>query len=441
MKKLLSISTFLILSRSISFGQNWVPVGAGVSGNIYALDSCFNKLYAGGDILNSPFDSIIGIEAWDGTSWTGLGSGVNGSVTALLEYNGNLIVGGTFIHAGGVSANHIAMWNGSKWSALGAGLNGNVNALAIYNGNLSVGGSFDSAGGAPANNIAVWNGSSWSTIGTGLNYTVSSLAVYDSNLYVGGGSGINPLLFKWGGSVWDTVKGMYGWVNNPCVNNTITALAAYNNLLYVGGQWSDSNASADYFLGFWNGNVLVNQSALLSSVSAMCVYKDVLFAGASDIEQLNSTSFGPVGNDITGCNSRSCSCGPFDVSFPVIFAIAGYNGKLYAGGDFQASWGNAANYLLEYSGVVGINNIRNNISIKVFPNPSTGTFTFQLSGVNIPSSIEVYNMLGEKVQAASLNSSKGETTISLSDCSVGVYLYRIITTKGSLVSTGKLIKE
>jgi len=100
-------------------------------------------------------------------------------------------------------------------------------------------------------------------------------------------------------------------------------------------------------------------------------------------------------------------------------------------------------FSIDYT-TVGINELNSSKeAVSIFPNPSTGTFTFQLSAVSQKSLVEIYNMLGEKVYAASLNSSKGGTStiVSLSDCGTGVYLYRITTTNGSLISTGKLIKE
>ena len=130
-------------------------------------------------------------------------------------------------------------------------------------------------------------------------------------------------------------------------------------------------------------------------------------------------------------------------------ALAVYGGNIYAGGSYgngPGTWGNnAAPYLMEYNGPIGINELKETNAITVFPNPSTGVFTFQFSQselVEDRSTIDIYNMLGEKVYAAPLNFSKGtSTTISLSDYSAGIYLYRITTKDGNLVSTGKLIKE
>ena len=45
----------------------------------------------------------------------------------------------------------------------------------------------------------------------------------------------------------------------------------------------------------------------------------------------------------------------------------------------------------------GINELTDNVSVSVFPNPSTGVFTMQVSAIGHQSTVEVYNLLGEKI--------------------------------------------
>jgi hypothetical protein len=105
-----------------------------------------------------------------------------------------------------------------------------------------------------------------------------------------------------------------------------------------------------------------------------------------------------------------------------------------------------------YGGIAGVNEVKvESESVKVFPNPNNGVFTLQLSvpiaiGISGQSSVEVYNMLGERVYSASLNPSQGatsSTTISLpfgeSQSGAGVYFYRVILENGDLVGEGKFV--
>jgi len=84
-----------------------------------------------------------------------------------------------------------------------------------------------------------------------------------------------------------------------------------------------------------------------------------------------------------------------------------------------------------------------NYGVIVYPNPSHGTFTFQIKNEELKNKniVEVYNMLGEKVYSKQLTKDSEQWTIDLSNQSSGIYLYRIITESGSLVSDGKLIIE
>ncbi|HXB13000.1 MAG TPA: choice-of-anchor tandem repeat GloVer-containing protein, partial [Bacteroidia bacterium] len=80
-------------------------------------------------------------------------------------------------------------------------------------------------------------------------------------------------------------------------------------------------------------------------------------------------------------------------------------------------------------------------NINIYPNPNNGQFIIQSSAINHPSSIEVYNVLGEKVYASQPLNSKGTTEVNLSSLANGIYVYNIITEDGSLLKQGKIVLE
>jgi hypothetical protein len=82
------------------------------------------------------------------------------------------------------------------------------------------------------------------------------------------------------------------------------------------------------------------------------------------------------------------------------------------------------------------NKVQNSIS--VFPNPSFGQFTFELSNI-IPANqeLDIYNMLGEKVYTTKLCTAS--TPVNLSSQPKGVYLYRIVSENTANSYSGKLI--
>jgi hypothetical protein len=105
------------------------------------------------------------IARWDGTNWWAIGEGIDasGNVYALASNGNALYAAGHFSAAGGLAANDIAEWNGTQWSPLGSGVgdvyfSATVFALAARGSELFVGGgSIITAGGKPANNIALWH--------------------------------------------------------------------------------------------------------------------------------------------------------------------------------------------------------------------------------------------------------------------------------------------
>jgi hypothetical protein len=77
--------------------------------------------------------------------------------------------------------------------------------------------------------------------------------------------------------------------------------------------------------------------------------------------------------------------------------------------------------------------------VLVYPNPSNGIYNIVLSGVSGKAIVELYNVLGEKIYSEALNSAYSQ--IDISNNAVGIYLYRVITETGSLISEGKIVKE
>ncbi len=87
--------------------------------------------------------------------------------------------------------------------------------------------------------------------------------------------------------------------------------------------------------------------------------------------------------------------------------------------------------------ITGAPQLQNTNSLMVYPNPSYGRFTIEEKGNNGKLEVEVYNVLGEKIYASILNASISQ--IDLSNNASGIYMYRVLTETGSLVSAGKFV--
>ena len=93
----------------------------------------------------------------------------------------------------------------------------------------------------------------------------------------------------------------------------------------------------------------------------------------------------------------------------------------------------------------GINSVKGESSeVTVYPNPSTGIFTFTLSHPELVSrsqTIEAYNVLGEKIYSSNYSLCTNHYSLNLSNQPNGIYFYRVIATDGRVIGEGKLVIE
>ena len=85
----------------------------------------------------------------------------------------------------------------------------------------------------------------------------------------------------------------------------------------------------------------------------------------------------------------------------------------------------------------GINEISVNNTVTVYPNPTTGKLAVSLNNANI-GTIEIYNLIGEKVYANSYNQQKS-TEIDISNSPSGIYFLKI--GDGVQVYTSKIVVQ
>jgi hypothetical protein len=88
----------------------------------------------------------------------------------------------------------------------------------------------------------------------------------------------------------------------------------------------------------------------------------------------------------------------------------------------------------------GIEPARGNSFFRVYPNPTTGTFTLDLNGTSESSkvSVEIYGILGEKILKKDLYGVK-QHVFDLSGRQHGIYLIRVVN--GSETGMTKIIKQ
>ncbi|HEY0679516.1 MAG TPA: T9SS type A sorting domain-containing protein [Chitinophagaceae bacterium] len=303
----------------------------------------------------------------NGQQWSNLGAGIDyytdglftvSGVYSVASYNGSLYAGGFFYSSAGVPINNIAIWDGTNWLPLGQGIWGNsnysiswVNSMAVYNGELYVGGSFEKAGLADAKNIAKWNGSTWSALAPIDCGQVRSLAVFNNELYVIAyfptlAPYPEPVIAKWNGSAWSTV-------GTGLKFNQLYSMAAFNGALYVAGDSVNDGGGYVYHSGIvkWDGNNWTDVSMQLNGpVYAMAEYNGDLYAGG----QFNYAGDTPV-SQIARWNGSEWSAlgagiGMSDSWYTAVTSLAVYDGSLYAGGKFYYAGGMPANNIARWDG-------------------------------------------------------------------------------------------
>jgi hypothetical protein len=93
-------------------------------------------------------------------------------------------------------------------------------------------------------------------------------------------------------------------------------------------------------------------------------------------------------------------------------------------------------YIQPPSSPTSVVDIAPETNVSVYPNPSNGSFTFELNNVQNKQQLAVFNMLGQNVYNTELN--EGKTQVNFTQTS-GIYFYRILSVEGNVTSTGKLI--
>jgi sugar lactone lactonase YvrE len=88
--------------------------------------------------------------------------------------------------------------------------------------------------------------------------------------------------------------------------------------------------------------------------------------------------------------------------------------------------------------ITSVDEIASSSLVTVFPNPNNGTFAVTVKTVSPAMRIEIYNAVGELVQAKNIVSEN--TSVDLSNEATGIYFYKVISVDG-MISCGKVVAE
>lgn len=336
------------------FNDNaWIPLGAGFNDEVLALAADDSLLYAAGEFTQTGAYDANHVAVWDGDFWEALGQGLDGTVYALAIYDGDLIAAGDFETSGEDSAKYVARWNGSTWESLGSGYHDpsrweGARSLLSFNGNLYVGYS-DYGGVHPDYCIGQWNGSSWSDVAEeGLDGTVWALAAHDGYLYAGGDftqSGDNVLngVARFDGAEWVPLAGGMSHTSDVPV---VKALASCEGALFAGGWFDQADTTVVNSIARWDGSewsaigagmgLYGRAEAFLVVDQFLAVGGDFVYEGGGDPEYVRHWNGSRWTSVASGMDGRYVS------------TLYGFEGALFAGGDFEVINATAVGCISEY---------------------------------------------------------------------------------------------
>ncbi len=277
---------------------------------------------------------------------------------------------------------------------------------------------------------------------TDINGNIYISGRFWDTLYIGATTLINP------NNEWYDVF----WAKYDSSGNVLWAKQAYP-MENPPVQWASTSIVTDYaknlYLGAFSGiqNIAISQQAkaifgndTLQLAKVKSAYVLVKFDSSGS--NVMSASIFPTGGqsdydpfviDSSGCYGY---LGGTTYDTTAIFANDTVGTDTVTFWTFVARW--------DCGDITSANNvIAQKFSVNLYPDPNEGKFTLTVSHAELVSAsqltLEIYNMLGEKVYGGILRSAQGDNLITLTNQPNGVYFYRVINEQEGLIASGKFI--
>ncbi len=179
--------------------------------------------------------------------------------------------------------------------------------------------------------------------------------------------------------------------------------------------------------------------AVYYSLDGGVSWTQLYFKGGTSLSTASSISSNP--SDTLGFTPTQSQWRTEYIQLPA--AVYGQESVMFSF-ENRSYWGGQLyidNVHVPASPIQGINELKtNDEECRIFPNPSNGIFNLYYPLNNASGAqpqVEIYNVLGEKLYAANINSSN--TEINLSGQSAGLYLFRVTDGNGNIAGQGKIV--
>jgi hypothetical protein len=366
-------------------------VAGGYAAPIFAWNSGSGEnLYVGGSFTamgGSAVNRYLARYNAGTNSWSALGSGINPGftnafMTSLVSFDfgsgPRLIAGGFFDNAGAVAQTaSLAMWNGTSWEAMGTTwtgtTRGSIWSQAVWNGRLYVGGGVvnqpPTIAGMAWAGLASWNGTTWATHATsmaGFSPYIAALQVFDDGsgeaLYAAGrfsaidGVGGTSLIARFSGTSWSAVG---GGLTSLSANFGLEGATLFDDgsgeALFVAGYAFVPPGAGTTNVAKWDGQSWTSLGGQIGTgrLTSIAAFDDgtgeTLYIGGTAMPQINyiarweSGQWVPLGGGVTGPGIPPST-------FPSVFGLGVWDGKLYAGGNFTQVNSVGANGIAAWAG-------------------------------------------------------------------------------------------
>ena len=413
-KKLTQISLLVALTISAftisTANAQWVSQ---TSTTIHELDQVYFKDANNGFALGVEGPTTI-VFSWlkttnGGATWTNATGIINGPFCMSFTSS-------TVGYAGGVDAIYKTIDGGSTWTPVAIAHPGSSAAVfSVYFYNASVGYAclFDYV-----NNITYMvhttdAGATWTAVAGGVTASIGSanMVCSDANTCYAIGFNGGHGLYKTtdGGATWNLINALTG---DDCHGISFLSPGVLIAAASGGGVKTSADDGATWTTVY--NNTYTSQIRSLQVINSNTV---VAAGGGGVVITLDG---GATWSQMAGPSSMGTS-NLRSVYFP-------NNTTGYTVGD--------SGVVYKYSGLLAVNENNADVTAEVYPNPTNGIVNVICS--KEISSIEVMNVLGQKVFETSVNTTSA--TLNLSNQVKGIYFYRM-KSKDKILKTGKLIIE
>jgi photosystem II stability/assembly factor-like uncharacterized protein len=349
---------------SVDNGLNWQSKSNGITNyDVRELAAKDSNLFA------CNFDNGVIISRDSGNTWTVSTNGITNLAVKEIEMMGDNIIVGSNWNNNAPGILFLSQNNGASWTDISPGTSTiNLNGLYIQGNNIfaatdSIGSSFLY--------FSSDTGNTWTMRSTGLPFSgYRSFASIGTDLYV------SEYLSTADGIYFSSDSGLT-WsqlTNGLPANAQITTMCEYNGNLFAAVYDYSPSAHSSIYLSTDNGNSWIN-----------------------------------TGGDVPNIE---------------VFTMKAIGGDLFLG-TLGSVFRSSINDILLTANIK--NNTFNNFDLEIYPTPSTDQFTIRSKNIEKNDILEIYDLIGRKVQEEVLLN-KTSNTVRLKNIPAGIYF---VTVSGS----------